>query len=357
MATLMVGVIATVTCLALSPWAARVPRLVALPSEDRWHRHVTPVTGGLAIAGGFLLAAGLAGFGGEIARLDLIVVLGAAAAGGLGLYDDIRTISPRRKLAGQVLVAALAVAAGLRPDWLPAEIGAPLSVLALVGAMNSVNLLDNMDGLAAGTSAVAALGLVGVATVTDGAAAPLVAAALAGACLGFLPANYRLRRPAAMFMGDSGSHLLGFALAGLAILASPRGAGGIAATVLAPLLILAVPMLDTTLVTVMRLIEGRPIHQGGRDHCSHRLVWSGFGERVAVGLLVGLGAFSAVAAVAIIALDDPLVTAALAGVVFASLVAIAARLSVMGERAAEATIVPFRIGEPQDDPEDARAAL
>ena len=108
--------------------------------------------------------------------------------------------------------------------------------------------------------------------------------------LGFLPFNLRPRRPAAVFMGDSGSQVLGFALAALGLTASWKVAGTTVATLLLPMLVLAVPILDTTLVTVVRLLDGRPVYQGGRDHTSHRLVYHGLSERRAVVLLAVISA-------------------------------------------------------------------
>src|SRR5437588_132336 len=116
------------------------------------------------------------------------------------------------------------------------------------------------------------------------------------ACAGFLPFNLRSGKPAAIFMGDSGSQLLGFALAALGLSASWKAAGTTVAAIFLPILVLAVPLLDTTLVTIVRILEGRPIYQGGRDHTSHRLVYRGLSEKRAVLLLgliaVGLGGTS-----------------------------------------------------------------
>src|SRR5438046_1831218 len=115
----------------------------------------------------------------------------------------------------------------------------------------------------------------------------VVALAVGLACAGFLPFNLRPGKPAAIFMGDSGSQLLGFALAALGLSASWKAAGTTVATLFLPILVLAVPILDTALVTIVRILEGRPIYQGGRDHTSHRLVYRGLSEKRAV-LLLGL---------------------------------------------------------------------
>jgi UDP-GlcNAc:undecaprenyl-phosphate GlcNAc-1-phosphate transferase len=230
-----------------------------VPTPGRWHRTVTPATGGIALFAAFVLAVQPALHSGAIATWYKPVILVAVAAFALGLLDDLLHIAVAPKLAGQLGVALLAAYEGIRPDWVRPAFGVPIACLVLVACMNSLNLLDNMDGLAAGTAAVAALGLALVAGLVEHAGSSVVAAALAGACLGFLPFNYRPRRPAALFMGDSGSQLLGFTLGGLALLTSPGGAGGVAAAIAAPLLILAVPALDTGLVLVVRLGERRPV--------------------------------------------------------------------------------------------------
>jgi UDP-GlcNAc:undecaprenyl-phosphate GlcNAc-1-phosphate transferase len=293
---------------------------------------VTPVTGGIALFGAFLLALQPGLFSAAISNDYLPLILGTAAAFALGLWDDAASIGVRKKFGGQLVVAIAAAVAGLRPDWLPLWAGIPTACLILVASMNSFNLLDNMDGLAAGIAAIAALGLALVAGLVPGSGSSVVAAALAGACLGFMPFNYRPRRPAALFMGDSGSHMLGFALGGLALLASPGGAGGAAAAVAAPLLILALPVLDTGLVMLVRFSEGRPLWQGGRDHSSHRLVYSGMGERRAVAVLLGIAVNCTATAIALVILQDVLLIAVAVSATLAVLVAFASQLVVIKEQ-------------------------
>jgi UDP-GlcNAc:undecaprenyl-phosphate/decaprenyl-phosphate GlcNAc-1-phosphate transferase len=316
---------------ALSPAVRRIPILTAIPLPDRWHKTATPMTGGIALFVAFIVAVQPALFSDAVDSRYVPVILGAAAAFGLGLWDDGRRIGARTKLAGQSVIAVAAAVGGVRPDWLPLWLSIPVAALVLVAAMNSLNLLDHMDGLAAGTAAIAALGLAAVGGLVADSGSPVVAAALAGACLGFLPFNYRPRKPAALFMGDSGSHLLGFTLGGLALLASPGGAGGAAAAVAAPLLILALPLLDTGLVTVVRFAEGRPISKGGRDHSSHRLVYEGLSERRAVALLLTLAGNCTTTAIAIVIFDDLLLTAIAAGTTLAVVVGFAARLAITSE--------------------------
>jgi UDP-GlcNAc:undecaprenyl-phosphate GlcNAc-1-phosphate transferase len=323
------------------------PGPVAQPVPDRWHRKATPLTGGLALLVGFLLVLSVAVVEHGADRRFGYVAIGATAAFLLGLCDDERWIGPRAKFAGQITIAA-AAATVIRPHWLPAAAGVPLAAFVLVAAMNSFNLLDNIDGLAAGTAAIAAGTLAATTAFVGASPIRLLACAVTGACLGFLPLNYRRHRPAALFMGDSGAHFLGFVVGSLALLASPRGAGGISMTVIAPLLILALPILDTSLVILVRLAEGRPIWQGGRDHLSHRLVYAGLGERGAVAALLTLAAACGGAAVLVVAVRDPLATGAAVGAVFALLVALGSRLVLVRGRPA-VDVLPER-AEPRLEP-------
>ena len=327
--------LAILSAAILSAAARRIPLPAAVPLPNRWHRTVTPVTGGIALFSAFAVVLVPSFVSGAVDRRYLPLVLGAGAAFVLGLWDDARSIDVQTKFAGQILIGFFAASAGLNPDWLPAWAGIPIACLILVASMNSFNLLDNMDGLAAGTAAVAAIGLALVGGLVPGSGSPVVAAALAGACLGFLPFNFRPRRPAALFMGDSGSQMLGLTLGGLALLASPGGAGGAAAAVAAPLLILALPMLDTGLVMLVRFAEGRPICQGGRDHSSHRLVYHGMGERRAVALLLGIAVNCTMTAIALVILQDLLLTVVVAATTLAALIAFASQLVVITEQAGQ----------------------
>jgi UDP-GlcNAc:undecaprenyl-phosphate/decaprenyl-phosphate GlcNAc-1-phosphate transferase len=324
---LLIGAFASFICCALS---LRAPWCVAPPARDRWHQRATPLTGGLALLVAFLLAIASAAVVGEGDRRLGYLAVAAVAAFLLGLGDDVRWIGPRAKFAGQLLIACATVSV-IRPTWLPAAAAAPLGAFVLVAAMNSFNFLDNIDGLAAGTAAIAG-GMLALTALIDGAPVVLLAAcAVAGAALGFLPLNYRRGRPAALFMGDSGAHLLGLLVGSCALLAGPRGAGGVSASVLAPLLILALPILDTSLVIAVRLAERRPIWRGGRDHLSHRLVYVGLGERQAVAALLLLATLCGTAGLAVVAIHDALVTGAAVGAVVALLVGIGSRLAFVHE--------------------------
>ena len=168
-----------------------------------------------------------------------------------------------------------------------------LTVFWVLGITNAVNLVDNMDGLSSGIAGIAAVSLAAMAMIAGAGALAVTAAAVTGAAGGFLLYNFK---PAKVFMGDCGSLFLGFVLASLAVMIQAelgmRGLNAIGMMVL----VLGVPIMDTTLVTVVRSLHNRPVSQGGRDHTSHRLVHAGLSEKQAVLLLYALAAVFAVLA-------------------------------------------------------------
>jgi len=322
--------IGAVACFACSALSLRLRWCGALPVGDRWHQRETPLTGGLALLIAFLLATTAIATLDEGERRLGYLAVAATAAFLLGLADDARAISPRAKFVGQIAIAC-GTASVIRPTWLPAVAAVPVATLVLVAAMNSFNLLDNIDGLAAGTAAIAGGMLAASSFLENKPTVGFAACAVAGIAVGFLPLNFRKGRPAALFMGDSGALMLGLLVGSCALLAGPRGAGGVSASVFAPLLILALPILDTSLVILVRLAERRPIWRGGCDHLSHRLVYVGLGEREAVAALLLLAALCGAAGLAVVVMDDPLVTGAAAGAVVALLVGIGSRLAFVHE--------------------------
>jgi UDP-GlcNAc:undecaprenyl-phosphate/decaprenyl-phosphate GlcNAc-1-phosphate transferase len=341
MTSSLTAVLAAACAFLLTFGLVRRPGLSAGPMPDRWHARATPITGGIAIFVAFLVSLQPALFANAIAHPYLPVIMGIAGAFALGFVDDLYQLTPRVKLLGQLLIAGGAVAAGLHPTWIGGWPGIVLSIVVLVAAMNSLNLLDHIDGLAAGTAMIAALCLALIAGAIGGSGSSVVPAAIAGACAGFLPFNYRWRRPAAIFMGDSGSHVLGFGLGGVALLASRPGAGSVVGAVAVPVLVLAVPLLDTGLVTIVRWVERRPISQGGRDHSSHRLVYGGLSQKSAVATLLAVSAVCGGTAVLLAARDDPRPLAAAAVVAVVLLFAFGARLARI-EEGGESRVLPFR---------------
>ena len=317
----------------------RAPRLgdrfVAHPTGERWHDRPTPTFGGVGIALGFAAGLALALAVGAVEpswRLAGIVA-GAVLVFGAGLADDLRSLSPQAKLAAQFAAAALAIAGGLRVELVGNDVLATaIALVWLVGITNAFNLLDNMDGLAASLATVAAATFaIDAATEHPNPTTLVLALALGAACLGFLPLNLRPGRGAHIFMGDAGSQLLGYLLAVLGLATSWTTAGTTVATMLLPLLVLAVPILDTTLVTVRRLAERRPVTQGGKDHSSHRLVYFGLSESRAVGLLSLIAVVIGATGVAYNVLGRPHVTAVGVLVTFVLLVQFGQFLSELDE--------------------------
>jgi UDP-GlcNAc:undecaprenyl-phosphate/decaprenyl-phosphate GlcNAc-1-phosphate transferase len=299
----------TIRGLLRTPAARHV---VAAPREERWHTRSTPLLGGSGIFAGLLVAVAIALAAGVLpASRELGGILGGCAIlFTAGLVDDVFDLSPLTKVGAQVAAAGVVLACGIRVEIVSNPVAATvLGLVWLVGMTNAFNLLDNMDGLAATLAAIAcAFFAVDAFTADPSHLVALVALGLCLGCLGFLPYNLRLRGPAAVFMGDSGSQLLGFAVGALGLATAWTVAGSTVATLLLPILILAVPILDTTLVTVVRLLEGRPVSQGGRDHTSHRLVYQGLSDKRAVVLLAIVSGAVGLTSLGYERLDDTRVT-------------------------------------------------
>jgi len=269
----------TILCVPLVRRLATRWGCTAVPRKERWHTRPTPTLGGLAIFVGFLLPVLLLTPNLSSALPFFTIVTQMFV---VGIYDDVRRINPATKLIGQIISAATAIFFGYSLNfftWAPLD--ALLTAIWIVGLTNALNLLDNMDGLAGGIALIAALYLAFLFTHQGDAQHLVLALALAGALGGFLLHNFY---PASIFMGDAGSLFLGATLSLLTVHANGQ-ASNILSLVAIPTCILLVPILDTTLVTVTRLLRGQRISQGGRDHASHRLVILGLSEPQAVLLL------------------------------------------------------------------------
>ncbi|HXU81705.1 MAG TPA: hypothetical protein VN914_09930 [Polyangia bacterium] len=266
---------------------ARKLGLVARPRADRWHRQPTALFGGVGIAIAFLITYVVTRAPGETG--DLLLVLCAAGMFVVGLVDDRITLKPYAKLVAQIVLSTILTMSGRRLHWLVSPVlDQALTIFWLVGITNAINLLDNLDGLAAGVAAIAAAFLVYFCHASGQHAEAMLAAAFCGAVLGFLVFNFN---PASIFMGDCGSLFLGFFLGGLASVTPAVGSRQNVLVVLwMPVLLLLIPILDTTLVTISRKVHGRPVSQGGRDHTSHRLVALGLSDRAAALVLWSLSA-------------------------------------------------------------------
>src|SRR3990170_7290281 len=276
--------IAFVVVVLLTPAVGGMARLLGAvdrPDARRLNRRPIPRLGGLAIFLGIVVP--------SLAFLDLSgetrgVLLGAAVATVVGAVDDFRGLSPPTKLVGQFAAAAIAPAFGVWIDHftfpflgvvdLPAWVGVPLSMFFIVAVMNMVNFLDGLDGLAAGVCAIAGTTYAVLALSLGKADPAILSAIVAGSCLGFLRHNFF---PARIFMGDSGALCLGFILAAVSIQGLLKTASTV--VLLLPLLVLAVPIIDTSFVVAKRLKHGLPVAAPDQAHLHFRFLRRGFSQR------------------------------------------------------------------------------
>ena len=280
---------------------------VAVPAGGR-HLHETPLPrlGGVAIFGAFVISLGVAiavahywprlnfNFNGRI--LTTILVPGLLIFL-LGLYDDVRSIGPYLKCSIQALAASLLYASGLRiPDLpvvfghrqLPPFVGLALTILWVLGITNAFNLIDGLDGLAAGSALFSTLVVFVVALVGHYWLVALMTIALAGAILGFLRYNFN---PATIFLGDSGSQFIGFLLSALALKGAQKSPTIIAVAI--PVVSFGLPILETFLSVLRRLISGRPVFTADREHIHHKLLDLGLSHRQVVIVLYAVSALFA----------------------------------------------------------------
>jgi UDP-GlcNAc:undecaprenyl-phosphate GlcNAc-1-phosphate transferase len=285
----LISLIVTAILTPIVAWVARRTGMVAAPKKDRWHSKPTALLGGTAI---FISVTVVALLAHDVpSDLTHAILPASALLFVLGLVDDIRNLKPYQKLVGQIIAASIVVYAGLVLPWTSSGLfNSAITVFWLVGITNALNMLDNMDGLAAGVAAIASLFLAvnffSLGQVVEGTVIAILAASLCG----FLIYN---SQPASIFMGDCGSMFIGFFLASTALLTTTSGRTRSFLPVIAvPVLTLVIPIFDTTFVTLLRKLSGRSASQGGRDHTSHRLVALGLSERRAVWLLYALAAIS-----------------------------------------------------------------
>jgi UDP-GlcNAc:undecaprenyl-phosphate GlcNAc-1-phosphate transferase len=283
---LSLGLVLVFTPLVIN--SARRLGLVAKPRGDRWHREPTPILGGIAIFLATVPVFALLPQPNDVNVLDRFwaLIAGAILIFLVGLYDDVRGLSPAAKALGQILAACVVLLQLGEPGSLNsipfALVTVPLIIVWVVGMTNAFNLLDNMDGLSAGIAGIVALTIFGYNHIQGDRQTAVLALLVVGACGGFLVFNFN---PARIFMGDCGSLLLGYLLSSAVVLGAAKAPSELLVAILIPVAVMALPILDTTLVTVIRAANRRPISQGGRDHLSHRLVALGLNERQAVLLL------------------------------------------------------------------------
>lgn len=320
-------VVALVSALAVTPgvmWLAFQTGALDEPDARKVHKRPIPRIGGLGIYIAFMAAMGVYLTGAELAedvRQGLEgLLLGGTLIVGLGLTDDYFNLPAKAKLLGQIACAALVVAFGVRIDFISDPFGdmlyldeyvaIPATMFWLVGLTNTVNLIDGLDGLAAGVSTIAAVTIFLVALQQNFILVAVVTAALAGAAFGFLYFNFN---PARIFMGDTGSMFLGFMLSGISVIGAVKSAATIALIV--PLLALGLPILDTAFAIVRRKLAGVPIMKPDKGHLHHRLLSLGFTQRQAVLLMYVISALLGSSAIAMTEVSPRFALLILAGVI------------------------------------------
>ena len=286
---------------------------VAIPKSDRWHQNTTALMGGIAIyislmvpllfvsdSYSFLserLFRAKIPFGFDqnlVPPVSLAVFIGATFLFVLGVVDDLTGIKPQTKLIGQIIVALSMVFIGFRLQWFNSlTLDTFVTIFWIVGITNAFNLLDNMDGLCAGISGICSLILI-LLFWGKMPEAYQIAMILTGALFAFLVYNFN---PASIFMGDCGSMPVGFVISILALYYSQSVAKNPLSSIAVPILLVLVPVMDTTLVTFIRILSGRKASMGGRDHTSHRLVLIGMSEKRAAITLYSIGLISGLSAV------------------------------------------------------------
>lgn len=278
------------------------------PDTRKVHTAIMPRLGGLAIFFGFFSVVLLTQ---ELSREVVGLLLGGLVIVLVGIVDDTRGLSPRLKLLGQIIAACIVLYMGIRVEFVTNPLqgipflgrlgtnltialtfmSVPLTVLWIIGITNSVNLIDGLDGLAAGVSAIAAVTL-GLVTLFEGnRQAAMLAFILAASSLGFLKYNFH---PASIFMGDTGAMFLGFNLASIAIIGLTKSATVI--SLFLPVLILGIPIMDTLFAICRRYISGKPIFGADKDHLHHRLLELGLSHKKTVLIIYGVSAILGVSA-------------------------------------------------------------
>lgn len=290
-------------CVALTPAVRALAfktGVVDVPDERRVHKAPTPLLGGVAIFAAFIIPTLwllIRSWNSELAGL----VVGGLIVLAVGILDDIYDIRPIQKVLGQVAAAVVAYGFGIRIEWVTNPFGGmvylglwsfPVTVFWIVAMSNIVNLMDGLDGLASGVSAIASATMAMVAINKGQTQVALLALALSGAGFGFLKYNFN---PAKIFMGDAGALFLGYGIAVISTLGALKGAATLALAI--PVLSLGVPILDTGFAIVRRFSQRRPFYVADKDHVHHRLLALGFSQRQVVLLIYAVTALLGLSAV------------------------------------------------------------
>ncbi len=319
-------IISVVLSYLLTPTAGLVASragLVDSPSSRKAHAHPTPLLGGLAIFISYFLAIG---FTGGAHNNAIAIFIGGLILLCIGIIDDKAGMMPNIKLFGQLVAALIVVKMGIRVDFIKNYYFSLIfSCVWIIGITNAINILDNLNGLSAGISAIAAFFFGLLAWERGDFAVATLALALCGSSAGFLKHNFP---KAAIFMGDAGSLFMGFLLATIAILGNWSSPTQITSLAI-PILILGYPIFDTTLVVISRISQGRSIFDGGKDHSSHRLAVLGLKKKRAVLLIFFINFCLGLSGYILSKLKSPVAALLVALVVFLCMIALGIRLGMV----------------------------
>lgn len=285
---------------------------VDVPKDNRrMHKKPIPYLGGVAIY--IAVVVGILVFMPLKNTATVAILIGGTIIMISGLIDDFMDLSPKAKLLFQVIAGIILILGGIEIETLTyplptAEgvslinlglLGVPVTLFWVVGITNTINLIDGLDGLSAGVTTISSLTLMVVAHKLGDFETVIIAGIIAGGCLGFLPYNFN---PASIFMGDAGALFLGFMLAGISIEGVMKSAATIAVVV--PILILGIPVFDTTFAIFRRLAKGQHPMQADKGHLHHRLLRRGYSVKSTVLILYSISIFFGIAAVAIVKVNS-----------------------------------------------------
>ena len=288
----------TLVTTPFAKWLSDKCGAIDYPKDRGVHKKPMPRMGGVAIVLGFTITVLMVNYFDKSmdSRQFAGFLVGALLIAGLGVVDDMKNLPAKLKFCVQILAALIVIFSGTRIQVVLWPVTAylqkfsiPITLVWIVGVTNAVNLIDGLDGLAAGVTSIAAMSLMVLCIMTGSTTAVGLTAALAGACLGFLPRNFN---PAEIFMGDTGSTFLGFVLAVTSILGVFKGYALLALIV--SVLCVGLPVFDTICAMLRRMAKNQPIMQADRGHLHHKLIDHGFSQRQAVlimytiSLLLGL---------------------------------------------------------------------
>ena len=306
--TLTIFLVAFAISFGMVPLAIKIaPKIgaVDIPKDDRrMHTKAMPRFGGVAIYVGSMLAMALF-LPDSMDERMMGITIGSTLILMMGIVDDIRGLSAKVKLAGQITAALILYFFSVRISFIsnpfgdgylqfPVIISLLVTVLWIVGITNTINLIDGLDGLAAGVSLIATLSIAYIAYIHGRYEIAMAFMALAGGALGFLPWNFH---PAKIFMGDGGALYLGFMISSISVM-SPMKSATVIATIL-PIFVLALPILDTSMAIYRRLKNGRPIMEADKAHLHHRVMDVGMGQTRTVLILYCISGVMGMAAILI----------------------------------------------------------